>query len=61
MVVALVRRVVSSRFFSRYLLLTNTVSYGTLMAIGDATIQNIEQIKVPKAEKSYDWNRTGLL
>ena len=36
------------------------MSYGTLMAIGDTTIQNIEQIKVPKAEKTYDWKRTGL-
>jgi protein Mpv17 len=48
-----------SRIFGKYLLLTNTVSSGVLMAAGDLIQQEIEKHRTLKS-KPFDWKRTGL-
>jgi protein Mpv17 len=45
--------------FGKYLLLTNTISCGVLMAAGDLIQQEIERHISPK-NKPFDWKRTGL-
>lgn len=52
-------RKVAGNLFSKYLLLTNTVSCGGLLAIGDAITQKIEHGKRDPATFKYDWPRTG--
>uniref|UniRef100_UPI0037E90253 mpv17-like protein 2 n=1 Tax=Semicossyphus pulcher TaxID=241346 RepID=UPI0037E90253 len=46
-------------FKSRYLLITNTVSGGGLLALGDCVQQNWERHKEPG--RAYDWKRTGRM
>ncbi|XP_041647322.1 mpv17-like protein 2 [Cheilinus undulatus] len=46
-------------FKSRYLLITNTLSGGGLLALGDCVQQNWENHKEPG--RSYDWMRTGRM
>lgn len=48
-----------SRLFGKYLWLTNTVSSGGLLAVGDVIQQRIEYIR--GINPSYDWRRTGRL
>lgn len=44
-------------FDSKYLLLTNTLTGGALLALGDCAQQNWEKHKDPN--RAYDWMRTG--
>ncbi|CAG0896276.1 unnamed protein product [Cyprideis torosa] len=46
--------------FSKHLLLTNTVSCGALLALGDAIQQGIEW-KLHKKKQTYDWSRAGRM
>lgn len=46
------------KLFGKYLLLTNTVSAGVLMIIGDLVSQEIEY-RAKILEKRYDWQRVG--
>ena len=52
-------RTAVGKLFGKYLLLTNTVSCGGLLAIGDAITQKIEHIGHDPATFKYDWPRTG--
>ena len=55
-----VRRLLNTLYGPKYLLVTNTVSCGVLMAIGDVTVQKIERITRPEeGKKCNDWSRTG--
>lgn len=57
-----VRRLLNTLYGPKYLLVTNTVSCGVLMAIGDVTVQKIERITRPEeGKKCNDWSRTGRL
>ncbi|XP_058830448.1 mpv17-like protein 2 [Topomyia yanbarensis] len=47
--------------FGRYLLLTNTVSSGLLMMLGDVVAQEIEQRFDDVQERQYDWRRIGCM
>ncbi|XP_069703418.1 mpv17-like protein 2 isoform X2 [Periplaneta americana] len=49
-----------NRIFGKYLLLTNTISCGVLMAAGDIIQQEIERHGSHK-NKSFDWKRTGRM
>lgn len=56
-----VRRTITvtiSRAFGKYLLLTNTLTCGLLMFIGDIVQQEIEYQR-NMLPKRYDWNRIG--
>ncbi|XP_034529339.1 mpv17-like protein 2 [Notolabrus celidotus] len=46
-------------FDSRYLMLTNTLSGGGLLALGDSVQQNWEKHK--DSRRLYDWKRTGRM
>ena len=47
--------------FGRYLLVTNTVSSGALLGLGDVIQQKIERMQgINKSDKN-DWKRTGKL
>jgi hypothetical protein len=48
-----------NKTFGKYLLLTNTVSSGVLMAAGDLIQQEIEKRRA--RSKRFDFKRTGLL
>lgn len=55
-------RVVVDNLFGKYLLWTNTVSCGILMAAGDAVAQSIETHKEPPDKrKPFDWHRAGVM
>ena len=43
--------------FGRYLLVTNTVSCGALLGVGDVATQSLE--RWAGMTDSYDWSRTG--
>ena len=47
--------------FGKYLLLTNTVSSGLLMAVGDFCQQKIEKYQAKPKEINYDFQRTANL
>ncbi|XP_053689958.1 mpv17-like protein 2 [Sabethes cyaneus] len=47
--------------FGRYLLVTNTVSSGLLMMLGDIVAQEIEQRNDGALHKPYDWKRIGCM
>lgn len=49
-----------NKTFGKYLLLTNTVSSGVLMAAGDLIQQEIGKRRAPTS-KRFDWKRIGLL
>lgn len=54
------RRLFNTLYGPKYLLVTNTVGSGVLMAIGDVTVQKIERITRPEdGKKGNDWSRTG--
>ncbi|KAK2179291.1 hypothetical protein NP493_501g02002 [Ridgeia piscesae] len=64
MAVSVVAKAVGRLFSSRYLFVTNTVSYGVLMTAGDAAVQGIERVLARSKGKplaDYDWRRTGRL
>ncbi|KAG7154318.1 mpv17-like protein 2 [Homarus americanus] len=50
-----------SKLFGRYLWVTNTVSSGALLAIGDGIQQNVEHTRGVNITPGYDWGRTGRL
>lgn len=50
-----------SRLFGRYLWVTNTLSCGGLLALGDGIQQRIEHIRGISSTPDYDWRRTGRL
>ncbi|XP_060580992.1 mpv17-like protein 2 [Ruditapes philippinarum] len=50
---------VGRRMFSKYLLVTNTATASSLLALGDCIIQHIE--KMDNKEKSYNFQRTGRM
>lgn len=57
-----VRKTFRSLFTKRYLLVTNTVSSGILMGLGDLGVQMIEKrTKTENGHLSIDWHRTGRL
>lgn len=45
--------------FGKYLLLTNTVSSGVLMVLGDVAAQRIEKLRHGVEHQGYDWKRLG--
>ncbi|GFG33851.1 hypothetical protein Cfor_11050 [Coptotermes formosanus] len=49
-----------NKTFGKYLLLTNTVSSGLLMAAGDLIQQEIDKRRT-SASKRFDWKRTGRM
>ena len=54
------------KLFSKYLLLTNTITSGSLLAAGDLITQNIEQRFMHKKKDEsagvvINWKRTGNL
>ncbi|XP_069971271.1 mpv17-like protein 2 isoform X2 [Penaeus vannamei] len=55
-----VRRV-WSKLFGRYLWVTNTVSCGVLLGVGDGIQQHIERARGVSTSERYDWARTGRL
>jgi protein Mpv17 len=48
-----------NKIFGKYLLLTNTISSGVLMAAGDLIQQETEKRRTAKS-RPVDWKRTGL-
>ena len=57
-------RQTSSQLFGRYLLVTNTVSNGVLMGVGDIAVQSTERYLAKDTEtqtKTHDWKRTGRM
>lgn len=55
-----VRRV-CKLLFGRYLLVTNTISSGLLMMLGDVAAQVIEMRRDNVTEQKYDWYRIGRM
>ncbi|XP_055627807.1 mpv17-like protein 2 [Toxorhynchites rutilus septentrionalis] len=47
--------------FGRYLLITNTVSSGVLMMIGDVAAQAIEMKRDAVEKRQFDWRRIGYM
>lgn len=47
------------KLLGKYLFLTNTVSSGILMAVGDGIQQQLEFYKKIHNGEAYDWKRTG--
>ncbi|XP_071523222.1 mpv17-like protein 2 isoform X2 [Panulirus ornatus] len=50
-----------SRLFGRYLWVTNTLSCGGLLAIGDGIQQQIDHMRGISTTPGHDWGRTGRL
>lgn len=48
----------SSPLFTKYLILTNTAANGTLMALGDVTVQQFER---RNNDSDYNYGRTGRM
>lgn len=46
-------------YFGKYLLVTNTISSGVLMSVGDLIQQQIEYVKDGKHEDGFDWKRNS--
>lgn len=60
--VSLYRNAMKRLFSTKYILVTNTVSFGLLMGFADCAVQTIErQIEDKEQRKSrrHDWARTG--
>ncbi|KAL3869288.1 hypothetical protein ACJMK2_041990 [Sinanodonta woodiana] len=47
------------KLFSKYLIVTNTISCGSLLAIGDVITQKVEQMDTGERKK-HNWHRTGM-
>jgi hypothetical protein len=50
------------QLFSKYLIITNTVTSGTLLGLGDVITQNLEieyATRTGSVEQAFDINRTG--
>ncbi|XP_055597669.1 mpv17-like protein 2 [Uranotaenia lowii] len=47
--------------FGKYLLVTNTISSGLLMAVGDIAAQEIEQRRHGTEDQPYNWVRLGQM
>lgn len=57
-----VKRLFNALYGPKYLFVTNTVSCGLMMAIGDVTVQRIEHhLSGSRSSKKNDWHRTGRL
>ncbi|XP_042882459.1 mpv17-like protein 2 [Penaeus japonicus] len=54
-------RRVWSKLFGRYLWVTNTVSCGVLLGVGDGIQQQVERARGVSTSERYDWARTGRL
>lgn len=54
-------RVVWNKIFGKYLLATNIISSGVLMAIGDLAAQEIRYRRGTVEKREYDWNRLGRM
>lgn len=57
-------RIVVDKLFTRYLLFTNVISCGSLLAIGDVVTQRIEWLDIKEGsgkEKKQNWPRTGRM
>ena len=55
-------KTVLNRLFSKYLLVTNTLTCGGLLAIGDVVTQKIERLDIEEGslkKKKHNWPRTG--
>ncbi|KAL3869287.1 hypothetical protein ACJMK2_041990 [Sinanodonta woodiana] len=48
------------KLFSKYLIVTNTISCGSLLAIGDVITQKVEQMDTGERKK-HNWHRTGRM
>lgn len=51
--------IIRNKLFGRYLLVTNTLTSGTLMGTGDFILQTTERAK--DKTLMYDWKRTGRM
>ncbi|EAT48276.1 AAEL000666-PA [Aedes aegypti] len=49
------------RLFGRYLLVTNTISSGLLMMLGDVVAQKIEMKRDGSKQRELDWYRLGCM
>ena len=55
-------KTVVNKLFTRYLLVTNTLTCGGLLAVGDVVTQRIEWLDVKDAsKKKHNWARTGKI
>ena len=57
-------KTVLNRLFSKYLLVTNTLTCGGLLAVGDLVTQKIERLDIEEGslkQKKHNWPRTGTL
>lgn len=60
-------KTVAKKMFSKYLIVTNTIACGSLLALGDGITQHIEKRSYAKANNniqpssawSYNWPRSG--
>lgn len=57
-----VKRVLDALYGPRYLFITNTISCGLMMGVGDVTVQCIERhLSGTRSTGKNDWSRTGRL
>lgn len=57
-------KTVLNRLFSKYLLVTNTLTCGGLLAVGDVVTQKIERLDIEEGslkQKKHNWPRTGRM
>ena len=55
-------KTVVNKLFTRYLLVTNTLTCGGLLAVGDVVTQRIEWLDVEdEGKKKHNWGRTGTI
>jgi len=52
---------IRTRLFGRYLFITNSISFGSLMGAGDLAGQSIEGLLRGDKKIKYDWGRTGRM
>jgi hypothetical protein len=60
--VSIYRNAMTRLFSSKYIVVTNTVSFGLLMGFADCAVQTIERQIADKEERKsrrHDWARTG--